>query len=221
MWHANKHVGRIKQSVAYPQYIKQIVSEDRFSNKEGQWNAIKPGYLTLYIINYDHRILWKSMVHVVISYEIFYENYLVFLFQKCIHCKKLFETCIHMSIIFLSYIFLVYLLSNIFLIFFSSIGDSMASCNARKKEISENALSTPLTLGSTFKSTQPPSSLSYNNMGDFSRSSNGDQDASVQSIIEKMQTGLEVDILLSDSCVSTSHHREMNQPGPAGCLVCL
>ncbi|XP_078310220.1 protein CIP2A-like [Crassostrea virginica] len=72
------------------------------------------------------------------------------------------------------------------------IGDSMASCNARKKEISENALSTPLTLGSTFKSTQPPSSLSYNNMGDFSRSSNGDQDASVQSIIEKMQTGLEV-----------------------------
>ncbi|XP_078321392.1 protein CIP2A-like isoform X2 [Crassostrea virginica] len=71
------------------------------------------------------------------------------------------------------------------------IGDSMASCNARKKEISENALSTPLTLGSTFKSTQPPSSLSYNNMGDFSRSSNGDQDASVQSIIEKMQTGLE------------------------------
>ena len=100
---------------------------------------------------------------------------------------------------------------------FSSIGDSMASCNARKKEISENALSTPLTLGSTFKSTQPPSSLSYNNMGDFSRSSNGDQDASVQSIIEKMQTGLEVDILLSDSCVSTSHHRVPNQPVTESC----
>ena len=102
-------------------------------------------------------------------------------------------------------------------VFFSSIGDSMASCNARKKEISENALSTPLTLGSTFKSTQPPSSLSYNNMGDFSRSSNGDQDASVQSIIEKMQTGLEVVILLSDSCVLTSHHRVLNQPDTESC----
>lgn len=75
---------------------------------------------------------------------------------------------------------------------FSRIGDSMASCNARKKEMTENAGSTPLTLGSTFKSIQPPLSLSHNNNGDFSRSSNSDQDASVQSIIEKMQTGLEV-----------------------------
>lgn len=76
--------------------------------------------------------------------------------------------------------------------YFSRIGDSMASCNARKKEMTENAGFTPLTLGSTFKSTQPPMSLSHNNNGDFSRSSNSDQDASVQSIIEKMQTGLEV-----------------------------
>ena len=111
-------VERIKQSVAYPQYIKQIVSVDRFSNKEGQWNAIKPGYLTPYIINWDHRILWKSMVHVVIFYEIFYENYLVFLFQKCIYFETLFETCIHVSIIFISYIFLVYLSSNKCLILF-------------------------------------------------------------------------------------------------------
>lgn len=68
----------------------------------------------------------------------------------------------------------------------------MASCNARKREMTENAGSTPLTLGSTFKSMQPPVSLSHNHNGDFSRSSSSDQDASVQSIIEKMQTGLEV-----------------------------
>lgn len=75
---------------------------------------------------------------------------------------------------------------------FSRIGDSMASCNARKREMTENAGSTPLTLGSSFKSMQPPVSLSHNHNGDFSRSSSSDQDASVQSIIEKMQTGLEV-----------------------------
>ena len=104
-------VERIKQLVAYPQYIKQI---DFQTQKKRKWNAIEPGYLTPCIINWDHRILWKSMVHAVI----FYENYLVFLFQKCIYFKTLFETCIHVSIIFISYIFLVYLSSNKCLILF-------------------------------------------------------------------------------------------------------
>lgn len=87
------------------------------------------------------------------------------------------------------------------------IGDSMASCNARKKEMTENAGSTPLTLGSTFKSTQPPMSLSHNNNGDFSRSSNSDQDASVQSIIEKMQTGLEVKDINRSEIIDIYEHK--------------
>lgn len=73
----------------------------------------------------------------------------------------------------------------------------MANCNARKKEITDNANTAPLSLGSTLNSTRPPS-LSHNHLGDFSRSSNGEHDASVQSIIEKMQTGLEVTELLID-----------------------
>jgi hypothetical protein len=72
----------------------------------------------------------------------------------------------------------------------------MANCNARKKEVADNADSAPLSLGSTLNSIRSPS-LSHNS-GELSRSSNDEHDASVQSIIEKMQTGLEVMEILID-----------------------
>ncbi|XP_056014640.1 protein CIP2A homolog isoform X2 [Ostrea edulis] len=86
------------------------------------------------------------------------------------------------------------------------IGDSMANCNARKKEITDIANTAPLSLGSTLNSTRPPS-LSHNHLGDFSRSSNGEHDASVQSIIEKMQTGLEVKDINRSEIIDIYEHK--------------
>ncbi|XP_062582174.1 protein CIP2A homolog L-like [Saccostrea cucullata] len=86
------------------------------------------------------------------------------------------------------------------------IGDSMASCNARKKEAVENINTTAVTPGLLMKSMRTPSN-SYNSTADFSRFSNGDQEASVQAIIDKMQTGLEVKDINRSEIIDIYEHK--------------
>ncbi|XP_061176571.1 protein CIP2A homolog isoform X2 [Saccostrea echinata] len=86
------------------------------------------------------------------------------------------------------------------------IGDSMASCIARKNEVTENINAASLTQGSKMKSTRSPS-LSYNSAGDFSRSFNGEHEASVQAIIDKMQTGLEIKDINRSEIIDIYEHK--------------